>query len=149
MKPLTWGLSVFALLCSVTFCAAEDWTTDDGRIHKVLSIIKQEGSGVVVLVKDGNYTTYEVISLSALPPDVQRRFHYDPKLTVTLEAQQNAQEEMLKAKKELLQEQDELFTKAQANYNQSEKTIVRGHVVTSTQDSLFLKQRVVDIYLFF
>jgi hypothetical protein len=148
MKPSKSLASILALLCVATFCPAEDWTTNDGKTYNIVSVIKRESASVTVLVKDGNYTTFKDLPLSDLPQDLQKRFHYDATIAASLKAGQEAQAEMSRAETEQSQKETNLYLQAKTAFDQSDKIIVGGHIVPSTDDNSLQKPREVDIYLF-
>ncbi len=53
---------------------AEDWTTPDGKTYEDVQVLSYNAAYVTILDKDGGGR----IALSSLPPDVQKRFGYDP-----------------------------------------------------------------------
>jgi hypothetical protein len=53
---------------------AEDWKTTDGKVYQDVKVIKVEDDAVTVLFKDGG----ALIPLIKLPPDLQKKFSYDP-----------------------------------------------------------------------
>jgi hypothetical protein len=53
---------------------AEDWKTTDGKVYQDVKVIKVEDDAVTVLFSDGGAR----IPLIKLPPDLQKRFSYDP-----------------------------------------------------------------------
>lgn len=76
---------------------AEDWTTADGKVFHNVMVIKIEPDAVTILDKDGG----ALVSLAQLPPDLQKRFHYDPaqaKIAAAARAQADVQSaQVLKA----------------------------------------------------
>ena len=53
---------------------AEDWKTTDGTIYQDVKVIKVEDDAVTILYEDGGAR----IPLAKLPPDLQKKFSYDP-----------------------------------------------------------------------
>jgi hypothetical protein len=53
---------------------AEDWTARDGVHYENVVVLKVEADAVTILDRDGG----GLIPLSNLPPDLQKRFGYDP-----------------------------------------------------------------------
>ena len=52
----------------------EDWTTTDGKTYQGVKVVKIEADCVTILDSDGGAR----IELAKLPPDLQKRFNYDP-----------------------------------------------------------------------
>lgn len=68
---------VAALLVGVSLSGlvrAEDWTTTDGKTYSEVTVIKSDSESVTILDKDGGAR----IPLFKLPPDLQKRFSYNP-----------------------------------------------------------------------
>ena len=53
---------------------AEDWKTTDGIVYKDVKVIKVEDDAVTIFYADGGAR----VDLVNLPPDLQKRFNYDP-----------------------------------------------------------------------
>ena len=53
---------------------AEDWKTTDGTVYQDVKVIKVEDDAVTILYEDGGAR----IPLAKLPPDLQKKFSYDP-----------------------------------------------------------------------
>jgi hypothetical protein len=53
---------------------AEDWTTTDGKTYQNVQVLSHNAAYVTILDEDGGGR----IPLSSLPPDLQKRFGYDP-----------------------------------------------------------------------
>ena len=53
---------------------AEDWTTSDGKVYQQVTVIKTEPDAVTIVYRDGG----ALLPLAKLPPDLQKRFNYDP-----------------------------------------------------------------------
>jgi hypothetical protein len=69
------SLSVILALAFVVFpVMAEDWTTTDGKVYQGVKVVKVEADSVTILDSDGGAR----LALADLPPDLQKRFHYDP-----------------------------------------------------------------------
>ena len=67
---------------------AEDWTTTDGKTYKNVTVIKHDAVTVTILDSDGGAS----IPISNLPPDIQKRFDYDPAKAHAIIEQQKASE---------------------------------------------------------
>lgn len=98
VKALLVGLLVFLALPLY----AEDWTTTDGTVYQDVKVIKIEDDAVTVFYKDGG----ALIPLAKLPPDLQKKFSYDPvKAKAAAEARAKADatdEKKLEAEKEIV-----------------------------------------------
>jgi len=53
---------------------AEDWKTTDGKVYQGVTVIKSDPDAVTILYRDGG----ALVPLAQLPPDLQKRFNYDP-----------------------------------------------------------------------
>jgi hypothetical protein len=84
---------------------AEDWKTTDGTVYQDVKVIKVEDDAVTVLFKDGGAR----VPLIKLPPDLQKRFSYDPvKAKAATDARAKADAESaknLQAEKDLAAQQ--------------------------------------------
>jgi len=77
MKPnrtCVFVLAALALAVSATSLRAEDWKTTDGKVYQDVKVIESEPDAVTILHKDGG----ALVPLAKLPPDIQKRFNYDP-----------------------------------------------------------------------
>ena len=73
---------------------AEDWTTTDGKFYRDVKVIKLEADAVTIIHEDGG----SLVPLATLPPDLQRRFKYDPeKAKVAAAARDQADSDSIKA----------------------------------------------------
>jgi hypothetical protein len=64
-----------ALLASFTTSLwAEDWKTTDGKVYQNVTVIDSKPDAVTILHQDGG----ALVPLANLPPDIQKRFNYDP-----------------------------------------------------------------------
>ena len=64
---------IFFILCFASVAVAEDFKAIDGKEYKNVRISRVEPDGVVLISKSGISKVY----FTELPPDVQKRFHYD------------------------------------------------------------------------
>jgi len=97
MKPLlsfALGLAVFFAASSANLLHAEDWTTTDGKVYQNVSVVKAEPDVVTIMHHDGGAQ----VPLATLPPDLQKRFNYDP-ATAKAAAEARKQAEADNAKK--------------------------------------------------
>jgi len=133
-----------AYLLLVPLVQAEDWTTNSGKTYKVISVIKHDGASVTILNKDGNVTIYTVVPLADLPPDLQKRFHYD----ANLKAQQDAAAEAAKENAVKQQQQDALDKKAKADFDSVEKRTVDGQVLLTNKEGQIIKLGQIHVYLY-
>ena len=53
---------------------ADDWKTTDGKTYQNVVVVKTEPDAVTITHKDGG----ALVPLSTLPPDLQKKFNYDP-----------------------------------------------------------------------
>ena len=67
-------LSAVFLAGSFLSLRAEDWKTNDGKVYQDVKVVRSEPDAVTILHHDGGGR----IPLANLPPDLQKRFHYDP-----------------------------------------------------------------------
>jgi hypothetical protein len=52
----------------------EDWKATDGKVYQDVKVLKVEPDAVTVMDKTGG----GLVALATLPPDLQKRFNYDP-----------------------------------------------------------------------
>jgi hypothetical protein len=62
------------LACPATSLWAEDWKTTDGKVYQDVEVIRSQPDAVTILHKEGG----ALVPLDKLPPDLQKRFNYDP-----------------------------------------------------------------------
>ncbi len=148
MKPSKLLALILALVCQVTFCDAEDWITNDGKTYQVISVVKHDIGSVTILDKNGNYTAYETVPLASLPPDLQKRFHYDAKAEASLKAKQDAEATTTRTEARQRHEQDTLYTKAKADFDSKEKATVRGQAFIATKDGQITQLGFIHVYVF-
>jgi hypothetical protein len=67
-------LAAVTLILSATSLRAEDWKTADGKVYQDVKVIESEADTVTILHHDGG----ALVPLANLPPDIQKRFNYDP-----------------------------------------------------------------------
>lgn len=71
-------VKVFFLVFVLALCStdgfAEDWTTSDGITYQNVKIIRVEDDAITIIYKDGG----ALVPLIKLPPELQRRYYYDP-----------------------------------------------------------------------
>ena len=89
---------VFALALtlplSVISLHAEDWTTKDGKTYQEVSVVRAEPDAVTILHHNGGAR----VPLKNLPPELQKRFNFDPATAESAEqARAIAEEENRKA----------------------------------------------------
>jgi hypothetical protein len=101
---------------------AEDWKTTDGTVYQDVKVIKVEDDAVTILYEDGGAR----IPLTKLPPDLQKKFSYDPvkakaaadaRAKADAESAKNLQAERDLAAKQQLQQaiqNDQARTRAEA-----------------------------------
>jgi hypothetical protein len=78
MKP-THKLLVFLAALGVASLSpsslrAEDWKTTDGKVYQDVKVVGLQPDTVTILHQDGGAS----VPLANLPPDLQKRFNYDP-----------------------------------------------------------------------
>jgi hypothetical protein len=77
MKSIhTWAILLTAVLLtsSAASLSAEDWKTTDGKVYQNVTVVDSSSDAVTILHRDGG----ALVPLANLPPDIQKRFHYDP-----------------------------------------------------------------------
>lgn len=79
---------------------AEDWTTTDGKKYENVTVIKIEDDAVTISYKDGG----ALVPLTKLPPELQRRFQYDP-TKAKIASEKRAQEEQVSLQVEIQERQ--------------------------------------------
>jgi hypothetical protein len=79
-KRIRAAVLIFAL--SLSLCPGEDWTVQ-GQAYRGVTVLSYGPSWVTILDADGHTTQFQ---LSQLPPDLQKRFHYDPVKLAALKA---------------------------------------------------------------
>jgi hypothetical protein len=85
MNPQKATLLILATL-SAALALAEDFKTTSGKEYKDITVTHVEPDGIVVRSKSGISKIY----FTELPPDVQQRFHYDPKTAAATQANEMA-----------------------------------------------------------
>jgi len=73
-RTLALLLAAALLTSSATSLWAEDWKTTDGKVYQDVKVINSQPDSVTILHKDGGAS----VPLANLPPDIQKRFNYDP-----------------------------------------------------------------------
>jgi hypothetical protein len=81
MKVLT-----FLISCVAAVALADDFRTIDGREYKNVTVSRVEPDGIVLKSKSGISKVYFI----ELPPEVQKRFHYDVANATAYSAEQVA-----------------------------------------------------------
>jgi thiol-disulfide isomerase/thioredoxin len=94
MKILT-----FLILCFVSVAFAEDFKAIDGKEYKNVTVSRVEPDGIVLKSKSGISKVYFV----ELPPEVQKRFQYDPATAAAYSAEQAASQAAYQIQKAELQ----------------------------------------------
>ena len=69
---MRWGLMMLWVSSLIVY--AEDWKTTDGTVYKNVTVLKVEADAVTILDDDGG----GLVPLSKLPPELQKKFDYDP-----------------------------------------------------------------------
>jgi hypothetical protein len=67
-------LAAALLTSSATSLWADDWKTTAGKVYQDVKVIEATPDAVTILHKDGGAS----VPLANLPPDIQKRFNYDP-----------------------------------------------------------------------
>jgi hypothetical protein len=73
-SPLSLALAAVLTTMSGVSLWAEDWTTTDGKVYQEVKVVKTEPDAITILYRDGG----ALVPLAKLPPDLQKRFNYDP-----------------------------------------------------------------------
>jgi hypothetical protein len=68
------ALALVGMALGATSLRAEDWKTVDGKTYQEVQVVKAEPDAVTILHHDGGAR----IVMENLPPDLQKRFNYDP-----------------------------------------------------------------------
>lgn len=71
---LTLGVAAIFLIAGENSSRAEDWTTNDGKVYKDVSIVKMEPDAVTILHSIGG----AVVPMANLSADIQKKLGYDP-----------------------------------------------------------------------
>jgi hypothetical protein len=87
LKPRLLIFSFWMVLMMVQ-AHAVDWVTTDGKIYHDVLVVKVEADAVTILHNDGG----ALVPLDKLPPDLQKKFHYDP-VKAKIAAQARAKQE--------------------------------------------------------
>ena len=75
LPPARPVLAAFLALIAALFpLRAETWTTISGMVYPQVTVLKVEPDAVTILYCNGG----ALIPLKLLPPDLQKRFHYNP-----------------------------------------------------------------------
>jgi thiol-disulfide isomerase/thioredoxin len=74
----------FFILCFTTAALADDFKTVQGKEYKNATVSRVEPDGIVLKSKSGISKVY----FAELPPDVQKRFHYNAAIASAYSAQQ-------------------------------------------------------------
>jgi len=85
MNPRKTIIAILAAL-SASLAVADDFKTPAGKEYKDATVTHVEPDGIVVRSKSGISKIY----FTELPPDVQQRFHYDPKTAAAAQANEMA-----------------------------------------------------------
>jgi hypothetical protein len=103
-----WLILSCGIALTMVRAQADNWTTTDGKVYQGVMVVKVEDDSVTILYKDGG----ALVSLDKLPPDLQKKFHYDPvkaKTAAQARAKRDAQDtaalEAEKDQSEQLQQQ--------------------------------------------
>jgi hypothetical protein len=72
----TWPVRVALLTvaCGLFPLHADDWKTNDGKVYQDVKLIRLDPDTVTILYTDGGAR----VPLANLPPDLQKRFGFDP-----------------------------------------------------------------------
>lgn len=107
-------LATVLLTSSATSLWAEDWKTIDGKVYQDVKVIESAPDAVTILHKDGG----ALVPLELLPPELQKRFNYDP-AKAKVAADERMQEEITDARA-LRAERDQL---ASLQKDEDEETV--------------------------
>lgn len=67
-------LVILFVVAATLTSRAEDWRTTDGNIYKNVTVVKNDDLTVTILDDDGGAK----VPLTNLPPEIQKRFNFDP-----------------------------------------------------------------------
>ncbi|HEV3272588.1 MAG TPA: hypothetical protein VGZ93_10450 [Candidatus Methylacidiphilales bacterium] len=73
-RALPFLLAAALLASSAMSLRAEDWKTTDGKVYQDVTVVDSAPDAVTILHQDGG----ALVPLANLPPDIQKRFNYDP-----------------------------------------------------------------------
>lgn len=73
-RALPFLLTAALLASSAMSLRAEDWKTTDGKVYQDVTVVDSAPDAVTILHQDGG----ALVPLANLPPDIQKRFNYDP-----------------------------------------------------------------------
>ena len=123
-----WKMKVLPvlILCFTTAALADDFKTVQGKEYKNVTVSRVEPDGIVLKSKSGISKVYFV----ELPPDVQKRFHYNSTIASAYSAQQTVNQ----------------ATKAAARRGEPIAVISHGAQVDINQHLAFGHVTVVDFY---
>ena len=109
-------VAVLSATCGVSLWA-EDWTTTDGKVYQNVTVVKSEFDAITILYRDGG----ALVPLAKLPPDLQKRFNYDPvqaKAAADARAQADAKSAIaLRAEIEETKKKRKVLARAAQNQN--------------------------------
>ena len=120
---------------------AEDWMTTDGKKYKDVTVVKVDPDAVTILDSDGGAR----VPLSVLPPELQKKFKYDPAKAAAAAKQHDADEalaakslaEAKKQEEEQRQKNDQRETeataKALADYQSEQNKLAQAHASTAAK----------------
>ena len=112
-SPLSLALAAVLTTMSGVSLWAEDWTTTDGKVYQEVKVVKTEPDAITILYRDGG----ALVPLAKLPPDLQKRFNYDPaqaKAAAEARAEADAKNaKALQAEKEAAEKQKALALAAE------------------------------------
>jgi hypothetical protein len=86
-RTRTWLFVIVALAVTLLPTLAEDWTTNDGKTYRGITVLRDDSVSVTILYADGGAT----INLADLPSDIQKKYGFDPKAAAALKAHQDSQ----------------------------------------------------------
>jgi hypothetical protein len=85
------AFAVIVTVCSATIALADDFKTIDGKEYKNVKVSRVEPDGVVITFSGGIVK----IPFTELPPEIQKKYGYDPQAATTYSAQQSEQQAAL------------------------------------------------------
>jgi hypothetical protein len=126
-------LILLILFASVVF--ADDFKTMDGKEYKDATVSRVEPDGIVVKTKSGISKLY----FAQLPPEVQQRFHYDPRTAAAYDARQALRYEVYQKQQEAARyRQEDVDAQNRANIAQQQAANARAQVA---QDNKLVRQQ--------
>jgi hypothetical protein len=159
------AVEICALLIwtSTVLVRAEDWTTNDGKVYRGITVVAHTNISVTILDADGGAT----INLLDLPPAIQQKYGMDRAAAQAEKDQEAAADAKVAAEKKALTDQiasekasavkedadaikalEDSKQKAAADYASADKATVDGQVYFTTSDKQEIDFAATHVRLF-